>query len=68
MSMGNGGMGGGMGGGGGGLGGLGGMFGRGGMGPSGSFGVWPGCGCSSVFIILAGVLMVFGGCLRMVGQ
>lgn len=42
------------------------FFGR--MGPSGSFGAWPGCGCSSVFIILAGILLVFGGCLKMVGQ
>ena len=44
----------------------GGFFGR--MGPSGSFGAWPGCGCSSVFIILAGILLVFGGCLRTIGQ
>jgi len=27
-----------------------------------------GCGCSSVFIILAGILLVIGGCLRMLGQ
>ncbi len=38
------------------------------MGPSGNFGAWPSCGCSSLFIILAGVLLVFGGCLRMIGQ
>jgi hypothetical protein len=49
---------------GGGLGG-GGFFGR--MGPSGEFGAWPGCGCSSLLIILAGLLLVFGGCMRMVG-
>ncbi|MDB5310117.1 MAG: hypothetical protein JWO38_4319 [Gemmataceae bacterium] len=49
----------------GGLGG-GGFFGQ--AGPSGQFGAWPSCGCSSLFIILAGVLLVFGGCLRMVGQ
>lgn len=39
----------------------------GGMGPGGSYGMYPGCGCSSIFIILAGVLLVFGGCLRMGG-
>jgi len=38
------------------------------MGPRGSYGAYPGCGCSSVFIVLAGILLVFGGCLRMVGQ
>jgi hypothetical protein len=38
------------------------------MGPRGPYGAWPGCGCSSLFIILAGVLLVFGGCLRMIGQ
>ncbi|OWK37456.1 hypothetical protein [Fimbriiglobus ruber] len=42
------------------------FFGR--MGPSGQYGAYPGCGCSSIFIILAGILLVFGGCLRMVGQ
>jgi len=48
----------------------GGFFGAGpaGMGPGGQYGAWPGCGCSSLFIILAGVLLVFGGCLRMLGQ
>jgi hypothetical protein len=35
------------------------------MGPAGPFGAWPSCGCSSIFIILAGILLVFGGCLRM---
>ena len=44
----------------------GGFFGR--MAPTGAFGAWPGCGCSSLFIILAGFLLVFGGCLRMIGQ
>jgi hypothetical protein len=48
----------------------GGFFGAGpaGMGPGGSFGAWPSCGCSSVFIILAGILLVCGGFLRMFGQ
>ena len=36
--------------------------------PSGAYGPYGGCGCSSVFIILAGILLVMGGCLRMVGQ
>jgi len=38
------------------------------MGPRGPFGCWPSCGCSSIFIILAGILLVFGGCLRMLNQ
>jgi hypothetical protein len=38
------------------------------MGPRGPFGAWPSCGCSGCIIILAGVLLVFGGCLRMLGQ
>ena len=59
----------------GGLGGLGGLLGGTGgfpgmqpMGPRGPYGVWPSCGCSSLFIILAGMLLVCGGCLRMFGQ
>jgi hypothetical protein len=48
--------------------GSGGFFGGGGtggnMGPSGSYGMWPGCGCSSFFIIAAGILLVCGGLLR----
>jgi hypothetical protein len=45
----------------------GGFFGRvgGDYGPSGPYGAWPGCGCSSLFIILAGILLVCGGFLRM---
>jgi len=27
-------------------------------------GIYPGCGCSSFFIIAAGMLLVFGGLLR----
>ena len=38
------------------------------MGPQGPFGPWPSCGCSGCLIILAGILLVFGGCLRMMGQ
>ena len=37
-------------------------------GPRGPYGVWPSCGCSSLLVILAGILLVFGGCLRMFGQ
>ena len=47
------------------------LFGRGGLfgaNPSGPYGSYGGCGCSSLFIILAGILLVFGGCLRMIGQ
>jgi len=35
--------------------------------PRGPTGPWMGCGCSSLFIILAGMLLVCGGCLRMIG-
>ena len=46
--------------------GSGGFFGGGGgLGPGGPYGAWPGCGCSSLFIILGGLLLVFGGCLQM---
>jgi hypothetical protein len=38
------------------------------MRPSGPFGPWAGCGCSSFFIILAGILLVIGGCLNMLGR
>jgi hypothetical protein len=37
-------------------------------GPRGPYGAWPGCGCSSLFIILAGILLIFGGCLRMLNM
>jgi hypothetical protein len=47
---------------GGGLGG-GGFFGR--AGPSGQFGAWPGCGCSSLLMILAGIILVCAGGMRM---
>ena len=36
----------------------------GGYGPRGPYGAYPGCGCSSFFIIAAGILLVFGGLLR----
>jgi hypothetical protein len=45
------------------------LFGGGGFyQPTGPYGPWAGCGCSSFFIILAGILLIFGGCLRMLGQ
>lgn len=37
-------------------------------GPQGRYGAWPSCGCSGCVIILAGILLVFGGCLRLLGQ
>jgi len=44
----------------------GGFFGRsGGLGPQGPYGAWPGCGCSSLLIIIAGIFLVCGGGLRM---
>ncbi len=50
------------------FGGGGGLFGSGGYygnyGPQGPYGAWPGCGCSSLFIILAGILLSCGGLLR----
>ncbi|CEF49311.1 unnamed protein product [uncultured bacterium] len=47
--------------------GSGGFFGRasGDYGPSGPYGAWPGCGCSSLLIIIAGIFLVCGGFLRM---
>jgi hypothetical protein len=36
--------------------------------PTGPYGAYPTCGCSSVLIILAGILLVLGGCFRMMGQ
>jgi hypothetical protein len=45
----------------------GGGFYGGSMGPRGPYGAWPGCGCSTLFIMMAVILMVFGGCLRTIG-
>jgi hypothetical protein len=45
----------------------GGFYGGGGYGPGGPYGAWPGCGCSTVIIVLAMFLMLFGGCLRTIG-
>jgi hypothetical protein len=38
------------------------------MGPQGPYGAWPGCGCSSVLMILAGVILVCAGVFRGFGQ
>jgi hypothetical protein len=40
----------------------------GGMGPQGPYGAWPGCGCSGLLMILAGMILVCAGGLRMFGQ
>lgn len=45
----------------------GGFFGGGGYGPMGQYGAWPHCGCSGCIIVLAGLLLVFGGCMRQFG-
>jgi hypothetical protein len=48
----------------------GGFYGTGGggfMGPRGPYGPYGGCGCSSLFFILAIILLAFGGCFRMIG-
>jgi hypothetical protein len=44
------------------------MLGGGYFQPTGPRGPWMGCGCSSVLIIIAGIFLVMGGCLRMLGQ
>jgi len=33
--------------------------------PGGQYGAYPGCGCGSLFIILGGLLIAFGGCMNM---
>ena len=38
-----------------------------GLGPKGQYGAWPSCGCSSLVIVLAGILLVCGGGLRWFG-
>jgi len=47
----------------------GGLFGNalGSYGPSGPYGGFPCCGCSSLLIIIAGILMVCAGGMRMFG-
>jgi hypothetical protein len=36
-------------------------------GPSGPYGPWPTCGCSSLLIIIAGILLVCAGGMQMFG-
>ena len=45
----------------------GGQGGWGSYGPQGPYGAWPGCGCSSFLMIIAGILLVFSGCMRTIG-
>jgi hypothetical protein len=45
------------------------LFGSGGFyEPAGPRGPWMGCGCSSLLMIIAGIILVMSGCLRMLGQ
>ena len=39
--------------------------GRADWGPRGQFGAWPGCGCGSLIMILAVILLVCGGCVSL---
>lgn len=45
----------------------GGFFGGENLGPRGPYGAWPGCGCSTIIILFAICVAVFGGCVRMLG-
>ncbi len=38
------------------------------LGPSGSYGAWPTCGCSSLLIIIAGLILVCAGGMNMFGH
>ena len=44
-------------------GGGGGLFGS--LGPNGPYGAYPGCGCSGLLMVLAGIILVCAGGLRM---
>jgi len=35
------------------------------LGPSGPYGAWPGCGCSSLLIVLGGLFLVCGGGMQL---
>jgi hypothetical protein len=37
-------------------------------GPQGPYGAWPGCGCSSLLMVLAGIILVCAGGLRFLGH
>jgi hypothetical protein len=43
-------------------------FGNTGLGPRGPYGAWPTCGCSGLLMIIAGIILVCAGGLRMLGQ
>ena len=47
---------------------FGGSGGESGLGPRGSYGAWPTCGCSGLLMIIAGIVLVCAGGLRMFGQ
>jgi hypothetical protein len=34
------------------------------MGPRGPYGAWPGCGCSGLLMIIAGIILVCAGVMR----
>jgi len=45
------------------------LFGSGGYyNPRGNYGPWAGCGCSSLLIILAGIILICAGGMRLFGQ
>jgi len=47
----------------------GGFYGRAGdYGPAGPYGAWPTCGCSGLLMILAGMILVCAGLLRLSGN
>jgi hypothetical protein len=49
--------------------GLGGPLGAGGyFQPNGPRGPWMGCGCSGCLMMIAGIILVMSGCLRMLGH
>ena len=37
------------------------------VGPQGPYGPWPSCGCGSLAMVIAGILLVFAGCSGMFG-
>jgi len=39
-----------------------------GLRPNGPHGLWPSCGCSSLFIILGVIFLVCGGCMNLFNQ
>ena len=39
-----------------------------GLRPNGPHGLWPSCGCGSLFIILGVIFLVCGGCMNLFNQ